>query len=62
MNMCIDDFVKEIDENVKWFCDKVIEPIPTDMESKKRVMTRMVQLGWLRQSEFETYVDVTSED
>ena len=32
--MDLDDFVKEIDQNVEWFCDKVVEPVPLDKQSK----------------------------
>ena len=34
----------------------------TDKQSKEKVMKRMINLGWLRQSEFETYVEATKED
>jgi hypothetical protein len=60
--MDIDDFVKEIDQNIEWFCDKVVEPVPQNVEDKDKVMKRMIQLGWLRQSEYETYQMVTKED
>jgi hypothetical protein len=60
--MDIDDMVKEIDQNIEWFCDKVVEPVPVDKQSKDKVMKRMISLGWLRQSEYETYNEVTKED
>ena len=60
--MDIDDFVKEIDQNIEWFCDKVVEPVPTDRQSKDKIMKRMITLGWIRQSEYETYNEVTKED
>ena len=60
--MDVDDIVKEIDQNIEWFCDKVVEPFPVDMQSKQKVMERMVSLGWLRQSEVETYIEITKED
>jgi len=58
----LDDIVREIDQNIEWFCDKVVEPIPLDEQSKDRVMKRMINLGWLRQSEYETYKEITKED
>lgn len=60
--MDIDDMVKEIDQNIEWFCDKVVEPIPVDKQSKDKIMQRMITLGWLRQSEYETYHEATKED
>jgi hypothetical protein len=60
--MDIDDMVKEIDQNIEWFCDKVVEPLPIDKKSKDKVMKRMISLGWLRQSEYETYNEATKED
>ena len=60
--MDIDDFVKEVDQNIEWFCEKIVEPVPINPQDKDKVMKRMINLGWLRQSEYETYVEVTKED
>ena len=60
--MDIDDFIKEVEQNIEWFCDKIVEPVPTDKQSKDKVMKRMMNLGWLRQSEYETYNEATKED
>jgi SOS response regulatory protein OraA/RecX len=60
--MDIDDFIKEVEQNIEWFCDKIVEPVPTDKQSKDKVMKRMMNLGWLRQSEYETYKEATKED
>jgi hypothetical protein len=60
--MDIDDFVKEVDQSVEWFCDKIVEPIPLDKQSKEKIMQRMVNLGWLRQVELDTYNEITKED
>ena len=60
--MDIDDVVKEIDQNIEWFCNKVVEPVPLNKQDKQKVMQRMITLGWLRQSEFETYNEATKED
>lgn len=60
--MDIDDIVKEIDQNVEWFCDKIVEPIPLDRASKEKIMQRMVNLGWLRQAEVDTYIEITKDD
>ena len=43
--MDIDDVVKEIDQNIEWFCNKVVEPVPIDKQSKEKVMKRMINLG-----------------
>ena len=60
--MDIDDFVKEVEQNIEWFCDKVVEPVPLNRQDKQKVMQRMITLGWLRQSEFETYNEATKEN
>ena len=60
--MDIDDFVHEVDQNIEWFCNKIVEPVPIDKQSKDKIMKRMINLGWLRQSEYETYFEATKED
>lgn len=60
--MDIDDFIEEVDRNVEWFCDKVVEPVPLNKQDKDKIMKRMIQLGWLRESEYETYKMATQED
>ena len=60
--MDVDDMVREIEQTLKWFCDRVVEPVPIDKQSKEKVFARMVNLGWLRQSEVETYNEITKED
>lgn len=60
--MDVDDIVIEIEQNIEWFCNKVIEPVPLTKQDKEKVMLRMIQLGWLRESEYETYKMVTKED
>ena len=60
--MDMDDFVKEVDQNIEWFCDRIVEPVPIDKQSKEKIMRRMINLGWLRESEFETYQEITKED
>ena len=58
----IDDMIKEIDQSIEWFCDKVIEPVPFNKQDKEKVMQRMINLGWLRQTEYETYKEITKDD
>ena len=60
--MDLEDFVKEVDQNIEWFCDRIVEPIPVDKQSKEKIMRRMINLGWLRESEYETYQEITKED
>ncbi len=60
--MDIDDVVKEIDQNIEWFCNKIVEPVPINPQDKEKIMKRMINLGWLRQSEYETYKEFTKED
>lgn len=58
----IDDIINEIDQNIEWFCDKVIEPVPLNKQDKDKIMQRMINLGWLRQTEYETYKEITKDD
>jgi hypothetical protein len=60
--MDIDDFVAEVDRNIEWFCDKVAEPVPIHPKDKEKIMRRMISLGWLRESELETYKVATKKD
>lgn len=60
--MDLDDIIQDIDKNIEWFCDKIVEPVPVDKQSKDKVMKRMINLGWLRQSEYDTYIEATKED
>lgn len=58
----IDDFVREVEQNIEWFCERIVEPVPINPKDKEKVMQRMINLGWLRQTEYETYVEATRED
>lgn len=60
--MDADEFIKEIDQNIQWFCDRIVEPVPLTEQDKDKIMKRMINLGWLRQSEYETYKMATKED
>lgn len=60
--MDLDDIVKEIDQSVEWFCDKVVEPVPLHSKDKEKIFERMKSLGWIRQSEIDIYNELTKED
>lgn len=60
--MDVDDIIRDIDQNIEWFCDKIIEPVPINRQDKDKIMQRMIILGWLRRSEYETYKMVTEQD
>ena len=60
--MDVDDIVKEIDQNVEWFCDKVVEPFPLNPDDKQKIFQRMLTLGWIRQAEIDTYNEITKKD
>ena len=60
--MDVDDIVKDIEQNLEWFCDKVVEPVPLNKQDKEKVFRRMITLGWIRQSEVDTYNELTKED
>lgn len=53
--MDIDDLVKEFEQQVEWFCDRLMEPLPFHPEDKKRIYQKMINTGWIRQSEVDTY-------
>lgn len=57
----VDPFVARIEQDLSWFCDKIIEPVPIHPEDREEVFRRMIMLGWLRQSEYETYKELTKE-
>lgn len=57
-----EDFLKYIEENLEWFCDKVVEPIPIHPQDKEKMMQRMINLGWLRKSELETYQALVADE
>lgn len=54
--------VEEVEQTMKWFCQKVVEPFPLEEAAKDKIMKRMITLGWLRQSEYETYKELTKKD
>jgi poly-beta-hydroxyalkanoate depolymerase len=58
----IDDLIKEVEQSMEWFCDKIVEPVPHSKQDKDKVFQRMVILGWIRQSEVDTYKELTKED
>lgn len=60
--MDVDDIVRDIDQQVEWFCDKIVEPVPIHPKDKDKIFERMKQLGWIRESEIETYRLLTKED
>ena len=60
--MDIDEFTKDIDQNIEWFCNRIVEPVPLNEQDKDKIMKRMINLGWLRQTEYETYKEITKKD
>lgn len=57
-----DEFLKEIDQQIEWFCDRTMQPVPHHPEDVQNVFSRMVQVGWIRQSEYDMYKELTKED
>ena len=47
---------------MEWFCDKIVEPVPHSNQDKDKIFQRMVTLGWIRQSEVDTYKELTKND
>jgi hypothetical protein len=58
----IDDLIKEVEQSMEWFCDKIVEPVPHSNQDKDKIFQRMVSLGWIRQSEVDTYKELTKDD
>jgi hypothetical protein len=60
--MDLDDIVKDVEQTLEWFCDRIVEPVPLNKQDKEKMFTRMINLGWIRQSEVETYNEITKDD
>jgi len=58
----IDDLIREVEQSMEWFCDKIVEPVPHSKQDKEKIFERMVQLGWIRQSEVDIYKEMTKND
>lgn len=56
-----DDFIREFEQQLEWFCDRLMEPVPINPDDKEKIFGRMIQTGWLRQSEVETYKELTKD-
>ena len=54
--------VEDVEQSIKWFCDMTVEPEPLDAESKDKILQRMMNIGWLRRSEYETYKQLTKPE
>lgn len=57
-----DKFIKDFERQLEWFCDKIMEPVPYHPDDKENVFNRMIAVGWIRQSEVDTYKDLTKDD
>ena len=60
--MDTDDFIKEFEQQVEWFCDRIMEPLPKDPRDKEKIYERMTQVGWVRPVEVETYKELTTKE
>ena len=60
--MDTDDFIKDFDQQIEWFCDKIMEPVPKNPQDMEKIFDRMTQVGWVRRSEVETYKELTKPD
>lgn len=60
--MNTEEFVKEVEQNMEWFCDRITEPVPLHPKDREKIFQRMLTLGWIRQSEIDTYNELTKED
>ena len=57
-----DDFIRLFQQQVDWFCDKLMVPSPANKNDMANTCNRMISVGWLRQSEYETYLTLTKTD
>jgi hypothetical protein len=60
--MDVDDIVQEVEQTLEWFCDRIVEPVPLNKQDKEKMFQRMINLGWIRQSEVDVYNEITKED
>jgi hypothetical protein len=60
--MDTDDFIKDFEQQVEWFCNRIMEPVPKHPNDKEKIFKRMVDVGWVRSVEVDTYKDLTKED
>jgi hypothetical protein len=60
--MDTDDFIKDFEQQLEWFCDRIMEPVPIHPKDKEKVFNRMVETGWIRKSEVEIYEELTKPD
>jgi hypothetical protein len=57
-----EEFIKDFERQLDWFCERIMEPIPHHTENKEHIYRRMAQVGWVRQSEVDTYKLLTRSD
>lgn len=60
--MDTDDLIKDFEQQVEWFCDRIMEPVPHNPIDKEKIFRRMIDTGWLRQVEVDTYNQLTKPD
>ena len=57
-----DDFIKDFEQQVQWFCERIMEPVPKHPDDQDKIFKRMSQVGWVRQSEIDTYKELTKPE
>lgn len=60
--MDTDDTVKEFEQTMEWFCNRIMEPVPHHPKDKEKIFNRMIETGWARRSEVEIYKELTKPD
>ncbi len=56
------DFIKDTEQSITWFCEMVTEPTPLDRPATEKILKRMAAIGWIRQVEIDTYMELTKPD
>lgn len=56
------EFLRDMEQQITWFCDRIMEPVPINPNDVDKIFARMVNTGWIRQVEVDTYKELTKED
>jgi hypothetical protein len=55
-------FLEELTQLREWFSDKLCESAPLHPDDITKMHRRMIQVGWLRQSEMNRYDELMKEE
>jgi len=52
------EFIADFELQTKWFCDRIAESVPTEPKALEVLYERMVNIGWVRRLEVDTYKEL----